>query len=421
MIGSGQYPLVMAIDIDASRGWRRSVDVSSPEVALASAELEGALGRPDEDGLEIVLSHAGGTRDGFRRRARPAWVELQGDSPRGLLFGVYRTLEELGLCWPWPGQGRGRAERAQLEELVEEAPALPGRCLVLGERALLADVESWIVWAARNRLNSLFIHVSTRREPIGAAPEAAWRDRRERALNLARERGMTIEHGGHLLPELLSAEELGALAAGEPPRERARQILVEHVRAHPEADVLHLWGADLRAGASGGQKASEAALRTANSVAEVAERERPGVQVAYLAYRDTEGVPRGVRPRSNVCLLFAPRERCYDHSLADPSCRRNRRYRDLLLAQVEHFGATSTPPPRVFEYWFDGLLFAAGVPDLTDTMADDLRFYAAAGVHTVQLLMTGHRRPPPPHPNPPAFARLAWEPDSATTRLAQNS
>ncbi len=406
----------MAIDIDPSRGWRLSAAASDPEVALASAELEGALGPPGEDGLQIVLSHGGGRRDGFRRSARPASVELHGDSPRGLLFGVYRTLEELGLSWPWPGQVRGRAERARLEELVEAAPTLPGRCLVLGERAPLDDAESWIVWAARNSLNSLFVHVSTRRQPIGAAPEAAWRERRGRALELTHERGMTIEHGGHLLPELLPAEELSALAAGEPPSEGARQILAKHVRAHPEADVLHLWGADLGAGAPGGNEASEAALRTANAVAEVAEHEHPGVQVAYLAYHDTEEVPRAVPPRSNVCLLFAPRERCYEHSLADPSCRRNRRHRDLLLAQIEHFGATETPPPRVFEYWFDGILFADGVPDLTDTMAEDLRFYAEAGVHTVQLLMTGHRRPPSPHPNPPAFARLAWDPGNSTTR-----
>jgi hypothetical protein len=400
---------VVAIDIHASRGWRLVADISNPAVALAAAELEAALGSSGEEGIEIVLSHEDRTGDGFRRRVRSARVELRGDSPRALLFGVHTTLEALGLRWPWPGQGPDGARATQLQELVAEAPLLAGRCLVLGERALVEDAESWIVWAARNRLNALFVHVGMQPEPIGAAPEAAWRERRGRAVELARERGMTIEHGGHLLSELLPAGELGRLAAGEPPSESARRILAEHLRAHPEADVLHLWGADLPPGA-GGREASEAALRTTNAVAEVAEKERPGVQLAYLAYHDTEEVPRGIRPRGNVCLLFAPRERCYDHSLTDRSCRRNARYRDLLLAQVEHFAAAGAPPPRVFEYWFDAILFAGGVPDLTETMAADLRFYAEAGVHTVQLLMTGHGGPPSPHPNPPAFARLAWDP-----------
>ena len=397
----------MSIDVDPSRGWRLDADPSDPTAALAAAELEAALGLPGEDGIEIALSHGGGGGDGFRRRVRPERIELHGDSPRGLLFGVYRTLEDLGLRWEWPGREPGRARGARLDETVEDAPALPGRCLVLGERALLEEAESWIVWAARNRLNTLFVHVSTQREPVGAAPEAEWRERRGRALELARERGMTIEHGGHLLPELLPAEDLRALAAGEAPSEGVREILAEHVRAHPEADVLHLWGADLPDGPSGGAEASAAALRTANAVAEVAEGERPGVQVAYLAYHDTEDVPRAVRPRSNVCLLFAPRERCYEHSLADRDCRTNRRHRDLLRAQIEHFGAAGAPPPRVFEYWFDAILFSGGVPDLTETMAEDLRFYAESGVDTVQLLITGHGHPPPPHPNPPAFARLA--------------
>src|SRR5918994_1040385 len=394
MIGSGEGSIGMAIAIDPSRGWHLAADRSDPAAALAAAELEAALGRPGQGGIEIRLSHAGGGGDRFRRSVRPERIELHGDSPRALLFGVYRTLEELGLRWEWPGQEPGRARGARLDETVEDAPALSGRCLVLGERALVEDAESWIVWAACNRLNTLFVHVSTRPDPVGAAPEATWRERRGRALELARERGMAIEHGGHLLPELLPAKALRAVAAGEAPSKDAGEILAEHVRAHPEA-----------------------ALRTANSVAEVAEREHPGVQVAYLAYRDTEDVPRAVSPRSNVCLLFAPRERCYEHSLADPSCRTNRRYRDLLRAQVEHFGAAGAPPPRVFEYWFDAILFAGGVPDLTHTMAEDLRFYAEAGVHTVQLLITGHGRPPSSHPNPPAFARLAWEGGAAWARL----
>jgi Domain of unknown function (DUF4838) len=396
------------IDIDLARGWRPAPKQSEPAVALATAELEEALGAPGADGIEIALSHAGGTGDGFRRRSRPTQVEIHGESPRGLLFGVYRTLEELGLSWPWPGQQRGRAGAGRFEELAEEAPALPGRCLVLGELALLEDADGWIEWAGRNRLNGLFLHVSTRPDPVGAAPERLWLERRRPILDLARERGMTIEHGGHLLPELLAPEELSALAIGSV-SEHSRQVLAEHVRAHPEAEVLHLWGADLPATASRGEQASEAVLRTANTVAEVAERERPGVQVAYLAYHETEEVPRGIDPRPNVCLLFAPRERCYEHSLADPACRRNRRHRDLLLAQIEHFGAGGAAPPRVFEYWFDAILFAGGVPDLTDTMAEDLGFYADAGVHTVQLLMTGHGRQPSPHPNPVTFAQRAWD------------
>jgi Domain of unknown function (DUF4838) len=405
----------VAIDLDLSVGWRLAGDLSTPEAALAASELDAALGPAGEEGVEIALSHEGGVGDGFRRRAAADRLELRGDSPRGLLFGAYATLEELGAGWPWPGERPPSVGKGRIEQDVEEAPALAGRCLVLGERALVEDAESWIVWAARNRLNTLFVHVSTEPDPAGAAPEAAWRKQRERAVALAHERGMTIEHGGHLLPELLSRHDVRALAEGRVADDAAR-ALEAHVRAHPEADVLHLWGADLPAGAHGGREASEAALRTANSVAEVVEGVRPGTLVPFLAYHDTEEVPRGVRPRHNVCLLFAPRERCYQHALTDPDCRRNARYRELLHAHVEHFRSAGAAPPRVFEYWFDAILFADGVPDLTETMAGDLAFYRDAGAHTVQMLMTGHGRPPSPHPNPVTFARLAWNP--GVTRLA---
>jgi hypothetical protein len=114
--------------------------------------------------------------------------------------------------------------------------------------------------------------------------------------------------------------------------------------------------------------------------------------------------------------VFAPRERCYEHSLSDADCSRNRAHRDRLLAQIEHFAAAGAAPPRVFEYWFDAILFSGGVPDLTGTIRDDLRFYSEAGVDTVELLMTGHGRAPSPHPNPPAFARFAWDPDASEPR-----
>lgn len=398
----------MAVTLELGLGWRLVGDLAPSEISLAAAELEQVLGPPGDAGVEVVLSHDGGTGEGFRRRVAPGRLEVEGESPRGLLCGVYATLEDLGARWPWPGEHRTGSGRPALEDELEEGPALPGRCLVLGERALVEDAEDWIVWAARNRLNGMFVHVSTRRDPYGAAPEATWREHREQAIALAQERDMTLEHGGHLLPELLPRSAVRTLAGGDPLDDEARRALAEYMRAHPEADVLHLWGADVPSGA--GREGSDAALRTANAVAEVAEDVCPGTEVAFLAYHDTEEAPRGVRPRHNVCLVFAPRERCYEHALADPDCRRNARYRELLKDQIEHFRAGDAAPPRVFEYWFDAILFAGGVPDLTALMGTDLAFYREAGVHTVQMLMTGHGRSPSSHPNPPAFARLSWDP-----------
>jgi Domain of unknown function (DUF4838) len=399
------------VRLNLKHGWRLAGgELSSAEAALAIEELQRALGPPGASGVELALAHGDGRADGFRRRAAPHRVEVHGESPRGLLFAVYAMLEELGESWPWPGEHRGRRGEPWLEDWVEDRPALPGRCLVLGERALVEHADDWIVWASRRRLNCLFVHVSTRREALGAAPEATWRKRRERAIELARERGITLEHGGHLLPELVSEIDIRALAEARPVDAAARRALEDHIRAHPEAEILHLWGADAPDSIGAGRAASEAALRATNAVAEIAAAARPGTQVAFLAYHDTLEVPRAIRPRSNVCLLFAPRERCYEHALSAADCPTNARHREALEAQIEHFAAAGAAPARVFEYWFDAIRFAGGIPDLTETMADDLAYYQRAGVHAVQMLITGHGRVPGPHPNPAAFARLAWDP-----------
>jgi hypothetical protein len=427
-------------ELDLARGWRIVADTRHPTAALAAAELEETLTRiaghsrerGEGGGLEIALSHRDGRGDGFRWRASRDGIELTGDGPRGLLCGAYSVLEALGCRWAWPGSDGellSRDARLELpEEPVREQPALPGRCLILGHRAFLEECEKWIVWAARNRLDTLFIHVSMRPEPAGAAPEALWRERSDRALALARERGMTIEHGGHLLPELLPDDVSTRLpdAVSETARGRSssadatlramRRTLEEHFRAHPGVDVFHLWGEDLppesgQRGRRDGPGASERALLIANAAAEVLERVDRSARLAFLAYHDTEEVPARVRPRANVCLVWAPRERCYAHPANDERCLVNvPRYRDLFLAQVEHFRSAGAAPPRVFEYYLDAILFARGVPPLGRVIRGDLGFYREAGAHTVQALMTGFEGWRDPHPNPWLFARLAWDP-----------
>jgi len=404
------------VELDVSGGWRVS---GAPEAAVAAAELEQGLaalagGSRRGGGVVFELVEGGGTGEGFRWEATPAAIRLEGAGPRGLLCGVFGLLAALGVRWPWPGRAvRIGAQALALPETLEEEPVLPGRCLVLGERALLEAAEDWIVWAARNRLNTIFVHVSTRRAPFGAAPEALWQQRRERPVALARERGMAIEHGGHLLPELLPAEALARAAdelrAGTPAGAvQALQAAVSaHARAHPEADVLHLWGADSVAGAGTGRARSEEALRLTNAVAAAVERVDPGAALASLAYHDTVAVPVAVRPRRNVCLLWAPRERSYDHR-ADGGP--NAGLWELFQRQVAHHGAAGARPPRVFEYYVDAIRFAGGVPELGAVMAADLPAYAAAGAHTVQALMTGAGAWRAPHPNPWLFGRLAWNP-----------
>ena len=246
---------------------------------------------------------------------------------------------------------------------------------------------------------------------------------------------MTIELGGHglaaLLPRRLFRQmpEAFRFHAGKrrtdhnfcPSSPAALQVIRENAaayfRAYPEADVYHLWPDDITGGgwcecaSCRGYSASEQALLATNAVAEALETVHPGAQIAFLAYHDTEAVPARVQPRRNVCVLWAPRMRCYAHPVTDPSCRVNTpRYTGTFSAQVAHFRQAAASPARVFEYYLDAVLFKSLLPPLSRALQADLAFYQQAGAHTVQALMTGDAPWPAAQLNAWLFARLAWDP-----------
>lgn len=450
--------------LDLSRSWQIVLTSSHPTAALAMTELALTLrrivGRPyvvraTVDGRVpcIVLAHGQGDGDGFRWQVGENRVELRGDGPRGLLYAVYDFLEALGCRWVAPGPGGERLPSGTHFVLpdrpVVQSPAIKGRCLILGHYAFLQDAEAWVIWAARNRLNAIFVHVTAEQPAFGAAPESQWQRKKETVIPLARQRGMTVEHGGHGLAALLPRE----LFAPTPHRRGMphafryhqgrrrpdhnfcptsaeglaiiRRNAATHFRTHSEADIFHLWPDDVPGGGwcscerCLAYSPSEQALLAVNAVAEVLEEINPQAQISFLAYMDTEDVPVKVLPRSNVCLLWAPRSRCYAHSTEDPTCAVNLpHYAQTFRAQVQHFRAAK--PPRVFEYYLDAILFKSVLPPLPTVMQRDLRFYRQAGAHTVQALMTGDRPWLSPQLTPWLFARLAWNPDQDIDALLED-
>jgi len=451
-------------EIDLSRNWQIVITSSHPTAALAMTELALTLRRisgrtygvratVEPRAPCIVLSHNQEENDNFRWQATENRIELRGNGPRGLLYAVYDFLEALGCRWVAPGVGGERLPSGTRFVLpdrpVVQTPALKGRCLILGHYVFLQDAEAWVVWAARNRLNAIFIHVTEETPALGAAPERQWQHKKETVVPLARQRGMTIEHGGHGLAALLPRElfvttphRRGMPQAFRYHRGRRRAdhnfcpssteglaIIRRHAatyfRTHSEVDVFHLWPDDVPGGGwcscerCLAYSPSEQALLAVNAVAEVLEEVNPQAQIGFLAYMDTEDVPFKVAPRSNVCLLWAPRKRCYAHATDDPACAVNvPHYAQTFRAQVQHFRAAK--PPRVFEYYLDAILFKSVLPPLPTVMQRDMRFYRQAGAHTVQALMTGDRPWLSPQLNPWLFARLAWNPDQDLDALLED-
>lgn len=437
---------------DFTKNWRIVIKKSGDEVAwLAATELQETLQHitgsllpmsthKPADSSVFVLTHDNEPDDGFSWHVEKECIVLHGHNPRGLLYAVYSFLEALGCRWLAPGKQHTRLPQQNKFDLPnsvhQETPALVGRCLVLGHHAFMRNAADWVIWAARNRLNTIFFHVIESSFAFGAAPESQYQFKKETVIRLAHQRGMSVEHGGHgmtsLLPRRLFKQVPEAFRMHQGKRTPDHNFcptspeglaFIRHNASayfvkHPEVDVFHLWADDILGGGwcdcpqCRDYSPSEQLMLATNIVAEVLQYINPNAQISYLAYHDTEQIPARVLPRSNVCLLWAPRKRCYAHAVDNADCMVNvPHYNETLSAQVQFMQSNGAAPARVFEYYLDGILFKSVLPPLLNVMQQDLRFYRNAGVHTVQALMTADRPWHTAELNPWIFTRLAWNPD----------
>jgi hypothetical protein len=446
-------PIVTGTALQVDHSWSIELAGDDPVARFAARELRRTLQRIGAPPLPIV-AHAEGPRialaygaggDGFARAADAAGLTISGAGPRGLLYGVYDLLEALGCRWVAPGHDGERLPRLEMVALPADAsadwPALQGRCLIIGHDFFLRDAEDWIAWSARNRLNTIFIHTIDAPLALGACHIDSWRARRPALLPLLQERGMTIELGGHGMSALVPRSLFRTLpqafrhngSARTPDRNfcptspEALALLRRNgaafFRAHPEAELLHLWPDDILGGGwcrcerCAHLSPSDQALLATNVLAEALAELRPEARIAYLAYHDTQGAPTHVRPQRNVVLCYAPRSRSYGHALDDPASGVNAAYARDLRENIAWFEAAGCGEHRIFEYYLDGLLFKSALPPLTPVLPGDIAAYRAAGAHAVQALMTGDRPWVAPPVNAYLFARLAWRPDQPVDAL----
>jgi len=374
-----------------------------PGRALAPPVDAEAVVRPGDEGVTVVAT-----------------------SPRALLAAVYALLEAVGCRWSPYGSDE---ERVPVGTAVGRVPELRLRPS-FARRAWAADLATWhysmpdrlaarlpgdvafVDWMAKSGATG-FLFIRHANDTQWVVPELA------RALAA---RGLELEGGGHALVELLpralhgahpeyfpvgpdgSRTDLGNVCASN---RDARGVIAANARSVCDelglAD-LHLWGLDLFGGgwcrcpACAPLSPSEQALLVANDAAD-----RVAGRVYHLAYHDTIPVPRTVRPHARVWAEFAPRERCYGHSIGEPACATNAGYHEMLARHLDHFDGRVD----VFEYYADSILFGGCAVPLTEVIAADLDCYRRMGVAGVSCLTFGRHSLWAYGPNVEAFARAA--------------
>jgi len=412
----------------------------SQPLDLAHAELTRVLAALDIDATTDI-SHLDGGGDGFGWNVAGDVVTIEGDGPRGALFGAYDFLESLGVLWPVPGREVLPATATLTDSSRESAPALAGRCLIIGSVAFLPRLEEWVSWCARNKLNTVFFHTSPPGSgAIGAIPYEDWLGVRDQAAALLRERGLVFELGGHGLTHLLPRERFAdtpdafRMVKGERRNDTnfcsSSPIAIAAMRegsravfeANPDVDMFHVWpddaGSWCHCPACESVSPSEQSMRAVIAVAETLADVNPHAQLAAISYLETED-PAESPPPANVFMLWAPRKRCYGHDLSEADCPINEpRYRAGFAELSRAFVARGAAPTRVFEYWLDAILFKSCFPVFARVGAD-IAAYRDAGVHTVQSLMVGPREILGDWPAAWLYARLLWNPDADANALLE--
>jgi hypothetical protein len=252
-------------------------------------------------------------------------------------------------------------------------------------------------------------------------------------LPLYREHGIASEYGGHVLQQLLPRDRFAAhpeffpldadgkrnprgnlCSSNEAAIALVREGAVRYLSENPECALLHIWGADVKAGAwcRCGECSRHAPqhqyMKVVNAIAAaLADSTGGGAPVAYLAYHDTIDPVADLKPLANVWFEWAPRERCYSHAIDDDSCATNPHYLESLKRYLEIFNGRG----HVFEYYADAILFGGLGIATPSTIVCDLRAYRALGITSVSCLTFGAYSALAYPVNLETFARATQSPD----------
>jgi hypothetical protein len=339
-------------------------------------------------------------------------VLVRGGSQRAVLHGVYSLMQRLGAQFPVGcAASFPRIEPSAIFRIepVEVEPAF-------ARRAFASDIMTWnysfedrlrlhlqhdaqfIPWMARHGINA-FSYIRHTHDT---------RLRIDEIVPALSENGLESEYGGHVIPILLPRDLFethpeyfprgpdeqrrarGNLCVSSPAAlEIVRRNAVEYVNRYPENRLLHLWGADVLGDAwcgcaeCGGLSPQLQYMKLINAIADSIERSQ--VPLAYLAYHDTIGPDPKLRPRKNVWFEWAPRERCYSHTIDDPKCETNPHYWESLQRYIELFEGRG----HIFEYYADAILFGGMGFATPALIAADLRAYHRAGLRSISNLTFG--------------------------------
>ncbi len=350
-----------------------------------------------------AFDHKGIRDDGYRLSVTEKHVTVCALCAKGLLNGVYGIARELGFAFLRPGldgewlplrRGLGELRLAIGSRLCN--PKFKYRGIFWGGMSKDYSLDEWMEFYAKLGFNALGDHTS-----------------KGSCLEKAAQLGIRAEFGGHgyrdLLPREMFAKrpelfrmaqpedfggkrvaDFNSCAANPESRAIMRGNYVKHVAKHKGNYAVHLWPDDLPGGGwclcptCRSLPPSDQAMVAMRNLSRAAREAGITMKVPVLAYHDTMRGPRNIEPAEEMFLLFAPRERCYGHSLDDKTCERNKFYLRALKEWSEAF--KNREDAHTFEYYFDQLLFRGLHPFVPEVVRGDMEVYAKHGIESYMVL-----------------------------------
>lgn len=376
------------------------------------------------------------------RSLRRNRLVLAGGGREGTLYAVYAWLEELGWRWQEPGPAGELAPSAPtaLRLAGWRIASAPAFSLFRGFHTAPPSLESreLFLWMARNRLNM-----------------CAWYPKSGAVL---RKLGFRFISGGHVLEKILDPDlpqpDGRTLFEAHPDwfaevdgkRERAQahryqccvsnDAAVKHITGHivrqfrrawGDTDWQNIWMFDTWAGwcqcepcRALGNDADRylyflSRVRAAVDRAVQARRLKrdPGlVLVAYEGTPSLEGPTRGIPDNlatGRNLVLYAPINRCYAHTMADPACGEfNTRYARALEQWCRE---AKRLPVGMLEYY--NVSKFEDLPVLfTRTIGRDIAYYHRLGVRGMSYMHVPQNLWGPRALTQVLYAKLAWRADA---------
>ena len=398
---------------------RMHVTVSIKRISINKSHFVLAISHPDGKNVFHWSTSKLPEKDGYVLKVTSHQITITSRKDRGILNGVYDLMERLGFLFLFPGlQGEYLPPNRENSTLTEGIFICQPRFAYRGIYAhclTQTNAEDWLRFFAKLRINT-----------VGVS---------EKYLKLAQSLGFRCETGGHGLSELLPRElfqknpELFRMSQPEDfsgkrqPDYNGCLTNPETVRIIKESYrkkikkfsgiyALHAWPEDLPGGGwcycsrCRALSPSDQALLTTRYLCEVVEQEKLPVRVPMLVYHDTLPAPVLLKPHPKSFLLFAPRERCYGHPLADPDCPRNAFYLNSLKLWLELYQKIGDS--HTFEYYLDQILFRGMYPFLPNVILKDMDTYETLGINSHMVLQVGGVSLAPDY-NLLLFARACWQ------------